>query len=106
MRKAKLHELNLPSRYALWHKYIHGTDLQSQVSPERFTNLLTQRQAIELVNWKGSIKCKTLNEMLIKKALEDLSNEPLRSWFSVWFYRLAKRQATSRPTNGTPEPTR
>ena len=91
MRKAKLHELRLPSKYALWRQYIYGTDLASRIGPERFTQLLTDRQAIELVDQKGSVKCKTLNEMLIKQALDDLSNEPLRSWFSVLVSRLVKQ---------------
>jgi hypothetical protein len=90
MRKAKLHELKLPSKYALWRRYIYGTELQTQIGPERFTKLLNQRQAIELVNWKGSVKCKTLDETKIKETLKDLSNEPLRSWFSVWLFRLVK----------------
>ena len=91
MRKAKLHELRLPSKYALWRQYIYGTDLASRIGPERFTQLLTDRQAIELVDQKGSVKCKTLNEMLIKQALDDLSNEPFRSWFSVLVSRLVKQ---------------
>lgn len=91
MRPAKLHELRLPSKYALWRRYIHGTDLQTRIGPERFTQTLTQRGAIELVSWKGSIKCKTLNEALIKQALDDLSNEPLRSWFSVLVSRLVRQ---------------
>lgn len=91
MRPAKLHELRLPSKYALWHRYIHGTDLQTWIGPERFTQTLTQRGAIELVSWKGAVKCKTLNETLIKQALEDLSNEPLRSWFSALVSRLVRR---------------
>ena len=91
MRPAKLHELRLPSKYALWRRYIHGTELQNQIGPERFTQTLTQRGAIELVSWKGAVKCKTLNETLIKQALEDLSQEPLRSWFSVLVSRLVKQ---------------
>lgn len=91
MRKAKLHELRLPSKYALWRKYVWGTELQNRIGPERFTQFLTQRGAIELVSWKGAIKCKTLNETLIKQALDDLSNEPLRSWFSVLVSRLVKQ---------------
>lgn len=91
MRPAKLHELRLPSKYALWRRYIHGTDLQTRIGPERFTQTLTQRGAIELVSWKGVVKCKTLNETLIKQALDDLSNEPLRSWFSVLVSRLVRQ---------------
>jgi hypothetical protein len=94
MRKAKLYELKLPSKYALWRRYVWGTELQSQVSPERFSQILTQRQAIELVNWKGSIKCKTLDETKIKETLKDLSNEPFRSWLSVWLFRLVKPRLT------------
>lgn len=91
MRKAKLHELRLPSKYALWRKYVWGTELQNRIGPERFTQFLTQRGAIELVSWKGAIKCKTLNETLIKQAIDDLSQEPLRSWFSVLVSRLVKQ---------------
>ena len=92
MRPAKLHELRLPSKYALWRKYIWGTELQNRIGPERFTQFLTQRGAIELVSWKGAVKCKTLNEALIKTILIELSNAPFKSWFSVLFYRLVKRR--------------
>lgn len=91
MRPAKLHELRLPSKYALWRKYVWGTELQNRIGPERFTQTLTQRGAIELVSWKGAVKCKTLNETLIKQALDDLSQEPLRSWFSVLVSRLVRQ---------------
>ena len=91
MRPAKVHELRLPSKYALWRKYVWGTELQNRIGPERFTQTLTQRGAIELVSWKGAVKCKTLNETLIKQALDDLSNEPLRSWFSALVSRLVKQ---------------
>lgn len=91
IRPAKLHELTLPSKYAIWRRYIHGTDLQTRIGPERFIQFLTQRGAIELVSWKGAVKCKTLNETLIKQALEDLYNEPLRSWFLVLVSRLVRR---------------
>jgi len=91
MRPAKLHELMLPSQYALWRRYIYGTDLQTQIGPERFTKLLNQNQAIELVQKNGAIKCKVLNETLINQILTQLSEEPLRSWLSVAFYKLAKQ---------------
>ena len=91
MRPAKLHELNLPTRYAVWRKYIHGTDLQTQIGPETFTDLLNHKQAIELVNQKGTILCKTLNESLIQQALEELFSRPYQSALSVWFFRLVRR---------------
>ena len=91
MRKAKLHELRLPSKYALWRQYIYGTDLASRIGPERFTQLLTDRQAIELVDQKGSVKCKTLNETLIKQVLNELYSRPFQPYWSQAFSKLVKR---------------
>lgn len=93
MRKAKLHELTLPSKYALWRRYIHGTDLQTRIGPERFTQLLNQWQAIELVQTNGAIKCKTLNETLIKQAIESIYSRPYQSFWSVLYSKLVKRLA-------------
>ena len=93
MRPAKLHELRLPSKYALWRRYIHGTDLQTRIGPERFTQTLTQRGAIELVSWKGAVKCKTLNETLIKQVLNELYSRPYQSFWSVLVSKLVKRLA-------------
>lgn len=98
MRKAKLHELRLPTRYMVWKNYIHGTSLQHQVGPERFTDILINRQAIELVNWKGFVKCKTLDEQKIKAVIQELS---LRPYSGFWYYfssQLARlRLGTKKP---------
>lgn len=91
MRKAKLHELRLPSKYALWFKYIHGTELQTKIGPENFAKLLESRRAIELVSLKGWIKCKTLNETEIRNVLSDLYSIPYQSFLSVYFSRLVQR---------------
>ena len=104
MRPAKLHELTLPTRYAVWRKYIHGTDLQTQIGTETFTDLLNQKQAIELVNQKGIILCKTLNETLIQQTLKELFSRPYQSVWSLYLLKLVKR-LTSRPMSGTPKPT-
>ena len=93
MRPAKLHELRLPSKYALWRRYIHGTDLQTRIGPERFTQLLTSRHAIELVSWKGAVKCKTLNEKLIHEVIESIHSRPYQSVWSLYFHKLVKRLA-------------
>ncbi len=91
MRPARLHELNLPTRYAVWRKYIHGTDLQTQIGPETFTDLLNHKQAIELVNQKGTILCKTLNASLIQTVLEELYSRPYQSVWSLYFRKLVRR---------------
>jgi len=91
MRPARLHELNLPTRYAVWRKYIHGTDLQTQIGPETFTDLLNHKQAIELVNQKGTILCKTLNETLIQQTLQELYSRPYQSVWSLYFRKLVRR---------------
>lgn len=104
MRPAKLHELTLPTRYAVWRKYIHGTELQTQIGPETFTDLLNKNQAIELVNQKGIILCKTLNETLIQQTLKELFSRPYQSVWSLYLLKLVKR-LISRPMNGTPKPT-
>ena len=90
MRKAKLHELRLPSKYALWRKYVWGTELQNRIGPERFTQTLAQRGAIELVSWKGAIKCKTLNEKLIHEIIESIHSRPYQSFWSVLVSKLVK----------------
>lgn len=104
MRSARLHELTLPTRYAVWRKYIHGTELQTQIGPEAFADLLNQKQAIELVNQKGIILCKTLNETLIQQTLKELFSRPYQSVWSLYLLKLVKR-LTSRPMSGTHKPT-
>jgi len=95
MRKAKLHEIRLPTPYAVWYRYVYGTDLQNQIGPNRFATLLEKNEALELLKHNGGIKCKILNETKIKQVLDQLQSEPWPSWLSVAFYRLAKRlQAT------------
>lgn len=99
MRKARLHELRLPSKYALWRKYIYGTELQTKIGPEKFTQLLIQRKAIELVSWKGWTKCKTLNEKVIYEVIKELYSRPYQSFLSVYIWVLARRlQGIKGPT--------
>ena len=90
MRKAKLHELTLPTRYKLWRSYLYGTELQNRIGPEAFADLLTQSQAIELVNQKGTILCKTLNKTLIEKTIEDLNSKPWEYFAPLSFYKVAR----------------
>ena len=91
MRPARLHELTLPTRYALWRRYIHGTDLQNKIGPETLTDLLNQKQAIELVNQKGTILCKTLDESKIQATLKELYSKPYQSFYSVLVSKLVKQ---------------
>lgn len=91
MRKAKLHELTLPTRYKLWRAYLYGTDLQNKIGPQAFTDLLNQKQAIELVNQKGTILCKTLNETLINQAIKEISSRPYQSLLSAYLSKLVLR---------------
>lgn len=103
MRPARLHELTLPTKYALWRRYIHGTDLQTQIGPETFTDLLNQNQAIELVNQKGTILCKVLNESKIQATLKELYLRPYQSFWPQLLSKLVKLANTvaSLLTSGT-----
>lgn len=107
IRPAKLHELTLPTRYAVWRKYILNTDLQTQIGPEAFTDLLNQNQAIELVNQKGTILCKVLNESKIQATLKELYSRPYPSALLDYRYKLVKLVNTvvSLLTSGTPRRT-
>lgn len=107
MRRARLHELILPTRYAVWRRYIHGTDLQTQIGPETFTDLLNQKQAIELVNQRGTILCKTLNEKLIQETIQTIYSRPYQSFWPQFLSKLAKLANTvvSLLTSGTPRRT-
>lgn len=107
IRPARLHELTLPTRYALWRRYIHGTDLQNRIGPEAFTDLLNQNQAIELVNQKGTILCKTLNEKLIQETIQTIYLRPYQSFWPPLLSKLVKlaNTAVSLLMSGTPRRT-
>lgn len=107
MRPARLHELTLPTRYALWRKYIHGTELQNRIGPETFTDLLNQKQAIELVDQKGVTLCKVLNESKIQATLNELSLRPYQSFWPQLLSKLVKLANTVvfLLTSGTPRRT-
>lgn len=98
MRPARLHELTLPTRYALWRRYIHGTDLQNKIGPQNFTDLLNQKQAIELVDQKGVTLCKVLNESKIQATLKELYSRPYQSFYSVLVSKLVKQLGLIRQT--------
>ena len=91
IRPARLHELTLPTRYAVWRRYIHDTDLQNRIGPETFTDLLNQKQAIELVNQKGIILCKTLNEKLIQETIQTIYLRPYQSFWPQLLSRLVRQ---------------
>lgn len=97
MRPAKLHELRLPTKYALWRKYIYDTELATQIGVERFIQLLTSKQAIELVQTKGLIKCKTLSEQKIQETIKELYSKPFQSFFAVYFSKAAKLLKRTKP---------
>jgi len=105
MRPAKLHELCLPTQYEVWRRYVEGTDLQHRIGPAKFAELLNQRQAIELVQTKGYIKCKIKSETKIQAALTELYSRPYQSLFWASVSKLAKR-INSALMSGTQGPTR
>lgn len=107
MRRARLHELTLPTKYAIWRKYILNTDLQTQIGPEAFTDLLNQNQAIELVNQKGTILCKTLNEKLIQETIQTIYLRPYQSFWPQLLSKLVRLAniAGCRLMSGTPRRT-
>ena len=107
IRPARLHELTLPTKYALWRKYIHSTGLQNKIGPEAFINLLTHRQAVELVDQKGTILCKTLNESKIQATLNELSLRPYQSFWPQLLSKLVRLAniAGCRQMSGTPRRT-
>jgi hypothetical protein len=94
MRPAGLHELALPSQYALWYRYTNNTALQTRIGPIAFTNLLNQRGAIELLNLKGYTVCKTLNKNQIHETLLDLYSQPFysESLYFSHFWQATKQR--------------
>lgn len=89
-RKAKLHELILPTKYQLWHKYVWNTKLDRIIGVDQFADLLNKRQAIEFVDQKGFILCKTLNESKIQDFLAEVCLEPYKLWWQWQLLRLAR----------------
>lgn len=94
--------MSLITPYQLWALYIADTDLQSKIGPNRFAELLTKNQAIELIQSKGYLKCKILNKQKIEATLLQLQSGPWASLFSLWAFKLAKR-LRSLQNSGRPE---
>jgi len=90
MRPAKLHEYALPSPFVVWSKYTQDTPLQNKMGPMAFIRILEKQGAAELVNQKGVIICKILDEKKVATTISLILTRPYWLFSQLLAYKLAK----------------